>query len=70
MRYVLLFDSHCGSCSDIARQAEGISNLEVRSLHEPEIVARLQEVGLGVPSRPALLCEGETCGYLLAWPCG
>lgn len=64
MTYLLLFDSHCASCSRVARLVRDleIAQLDTASLHQPDVQHLFESAGLPVPGKPALI---NTAGHHL-----
>jgi hypothetical protein len=57
MSFFLLFDTQCPSCTRVAKQLDrlGVRDLEVRSLHDPELAEHFASAGLPAPAGPALV---------------
>jgi hypothetical protein len=61
MRYTVLYAASCPSCSAVARLVTdaSITDLDARSLEDPQVAESLRSAGIATPDRPSLLVSGE-----------
>lgn len=63
MKYALLYDTNCPACTRVAKRLRelNVRDLQVKSLADPDVVAKFGNAGRLVPTRPALIrVDGES----------